>query len=100
MSTEKPENTDPNMQLNYKARVYLTSEEKRAYGRNILARMPSIDGSKAKYLVGAAETGGGRVHSSASLYNGGSLQRGLGVPGYPRRQEIVQLDSELGCSQC
>lgn len=97
---DKLSHTDPNVQLNYKARVYLTNSQREAYGRNILARMPSIDGSKSKY-TGIVELPG-RVSSStmvagSPMYAGDSLPRQVG---YHRRQDIVQLDTELGCSQC
>lgn len=96
VSSERPANADPNFQLNYKARVYLTHEQKRAYGRNILARMPSVDGSKTKYLVGSGGEGGGGLGgraSSSSLYSSDSLPRG-------RKHDVLQMDAELGSSQC
>lgn len=89
---ENPSQTDPNLKLNYKARVYLTNSQRQAYGRNILARMPSIDGSKSKYIVEHP----GRV-SSVSMYASDSLPR---ASYQHRRQDMVQLDTELGCSQC
>lgn len=99
VSAEKQSHTDPNLQLNYKAKVYLTESQREAYGGNILTRMPSIDGSKIKFLVGGDRDGRSRPGS----YSSDSLPRGMT---YHRRQDVqrekdmVQLDTELGCSQC
>lgn len=90
----KSAHKNPNLQLNYKARVYLTNSQRENYGPNILARMPSIDGSKSKY-TGIVEMPG-RVSSSGS-YASDSMPRRTT---YHRQQDRVQLDTELGCSQC
>ncbi len=83
---------DPNVKLNYNAKVYLTNSERAAYGRNILARQPSVDGSKMKYIVGDRSR-----RTSNSSYASDSLPRAT----YHRRHDAVQLaDSEMGCSQC
>ncbi len=74
---------DPNLQRNYKAEVHLTQQQREAYGRNLLARTPSIDGSKSKYIYSDSE--------SRTLPH---TQR------FPRQQDFVHIDAEMGCSQC
>ena len=49
-STPPRRGTDPNLKSNYRQNVHLTNQQRQNYGRNILARYPSIDGSKSKYL--------------------------------------------------
>lgn len=45
--------TDPNLKSNYRQNVHLTNQQRQNYGRNILSRYPSIDGSKSKYIPGS-----------------------------------------------
>lgn len=97
VSTEKPAHSDPNFLLNYKAKVNVTDEQKKVYGRNILSRQPSVDGSKTKYYLG--DGGGSRNSTTSSGYESGSLPRSAYRYHAPRR-DVVQLDAELGCSQC
>ena len=78
--------TDPNFKTNYRQNMHITNRQRENYGRNILARYPSFDGSKSKYIPN------------------GSLKRGERrgpPPVLPKPSKIVvKLDAEVGSSQC
>ena len=79
---------DPNLKISYKQQMHITNQQRESYGRNILARYPSIDGSKRKYIPnGSPRTAGKRTPP----------------PVHPKpspRAVVLKLDAELGSSQC
>lgn len=73
-----------NLKSNFRAEEHLTNREREVYGKNIVARMPSIDTSSKTSL----HLQNGHTHRLPVTYNahGGGF---------------VQIhDSEIGCSDC
>ena len=82
MASKAPPPLDPNLKSNLRTEEHLTNREREVYGRNIVARTPSIDGSKNSLRIQ-----NGHVHKLPVSYHahGG----------------FVQIhDSEVGVSQC
>ena len=73
-----------NLKTNFRAEEHLTNREREVYGKNIVARMPSIDTSSKTSL----HLQNGHTHRLPVTFNA----HGGGV---------VQIhDSEIGCSDC
>jgi hypothetical protein len=90
--------TDPNIQLNYKARVYLTNSQRETYGKNMLTRMPSIDGSKSKYTGIVDRVSSCTTFADSLPHQHHSARQHHAA--HQRRKDVVELDSELCSSQC
>ena len=83
-SLEPQARTDPNVKSNVRTQEHITNQQRAAYGRNILARAPSIDATKhAKYSKTTLPV------VSPQLRFGTQPVRSVEVP-----------DAETGWSQC
>lgn len=81
---------DPNLKKTYRQKIHITNQQRQSYGKNILARYPSIDGSKSKYLPNASTKNTTR-----------QILHVLPKPSHKRTsKEVLELDAELGSSQC
>lgn len=83
--TMTPNRSNPNLKSNVKLEESLTNHDREAYGRNILARQPSVDTTSKL----ASATGRTRVHPAM-------------VPvSYDKHRDFVSLsDVPRTCSQC
>ena len=83
--TISPNHSDPNLKLNAKLEESLTNHDRETYGRNILARQPSVDTTSK---LANATTGRTKVHPVLQV-------------SYDRHRDFVNLsDVPRTCSQC